>query len=70
MLCSYLVPSEVLRQDPVVDIIGNTGEGFVDDLRASSLNNALRDGPGVGSIRKSEELSIDTTSYLEDKRQR
>lgn len=63
----YLVPSEVLGKDPVVDVIGDTGEGSVDDLCAGSLYDALRDGPGVGSIGKSEELSIDTTSYLHNK---
>lgn len=65
MGCSHLVPSEILRQDPVIDIFRDTGEGSVDHLCAGSLGDTLRDGPGVGYIGKGEELAVDTTSHLQ-----
>ncbi len=63
--CSHLVPYKILRQDPVVDVIRDTGEGSVDHLCTGSLGDAFRDGPSVCCIGKGEELAIDTTSNLQ-----
>lgn len=62
---SHLVPSKILRQDPVVDVIRDTGEGSVDHLCTGSLGDALRDGLSVCCIGNGEELAIDTTSNLQ-----
>lgn len=47
---AHLVSSEILRQDPVEDVIMDVGEGSVNHLRAGSLRDALRDGLSVGCI--------------------
>lgn len=70
MGCSHLVPSEILRQDPVVDVFRDTGEGSVDHLCAGSLGDALRDGPSVGCIGEGEKLAVDTTSHLQNNQQK
>lgn len=70
MGCCHLVPSEILRQDPVVDVVRNTGEGSVDHLCTGSLGDALRDGPSVGCIGKGKELAVDTTSHLQINQQK
>lgn len=49
-ICRDLVSSEILRQDPVEDVIMDVGEGSVNHLSAASLRDALRDGPSVGCI--------------------
>jgi len=65
MRCSHLVPSEILRQDPVIDVFKDTCEGSVDHLWAGPLGDTVRDGYGVGFIGKGEELAVDTTSHLQ-----
>lgn len=47
---SHLISSEVLRQDPVVDVAGDTGERAVDDFRGAPVGDALRDSFSVGTV--------------------
>lgn len=70
MGCSHLVPSEILRQDPVVDVFRDAGKGSVDHLCAGSLGDAIRDGPSAGCIGEGEKLAIDTTSHLQNNQQK
>lgn len=61
---SHLISSEVPRQDPVVDIIGDTVEGPVDDFRGAPLGDAVTDSFGVGAVGEREELPIYSPTHL------
>lgn len=61
---SHLISPEALRQDPIEDVIGNTGEGAVDHLRGASLGDALGDSFTVGTVGEREELPVHRSSHL------
>lgn len=63
---SHLISSEALRQDPVVDVVGDTGEGAVHDFRGAPLGDAFRDSFGVGAVGEGEELPVHASSHLRD----
>lgn len=61
---SHLISPEALRQDPIEDVIGNTGEGAVDHFRRASLGDAFSDRSAVGTVGEREELSVHRSSHL------
>lgn len=61
----HLISFEALRQDPIVDVVGDTGEGAVNDFRAS-LGDAFGDSFSVGTVGKGEELPVRPSSQLRD----
>lgn len=63
---AYLISSEALRQDPVVDVVGDTGKGAVDNFRGAPLGDAFRDSFSVGTIGEGEELPVHPSSHLRD----
>ncbi|TNN39017.1 hypothetical protein EYF80_050809 [Liparis tanakae] len=50
--------------DPVVDVIGDTGERAVDDFRGAPLGDAFRDGFGVGAVGEGEALPARPAAHL------
>lgn len=61
---SHLISPEALRQDPIEDVIGNTGEGAVDHFRGASLGDAFSDSSAVGTVGEREELPVHRSSHL------
>lgn len=64
---SHLISSKAPRQDPVVGVFGDTGEGAVDNFREAPLGDAFRDSSSVGAVGEGEELPIHPSSHLRDK---
>lgn len=50
LFSSHLISSEALRQDPVVDVVGDTREGAVDDFRGAPLGDAVSDSFSVAAV--------------------
>lgn len=69
LLCCFppdLISSEALRQDPVVDVDGDTGEGAVHNFRGALLGDAFRDSFTVGAVREGEELPVHPSEHLRE----
>lgn len=67
LFSSHLISSEALRQDPVVDVVGDTREGAVDDFRGAPLGDAFSDSFGVAAVGEREELPVHRSSHLRGK---
>lgn len=67
LFSSHLISSEALRQDPVVDVVGDTGEGAVDDFRGAPLGDAVSDSFSVAAVGEREELPVHRSSHLRGK---
>lgn len=63
---SHLISPEALRQDPVVDVDGDTGEGAVHNFRRALLGDAFRDSSTVGAVSEGEELPVHPSEHLRD----
>lgn len=62
----HLISPEVLRQDPVVDVIRETREETVDNFRGAPLWDAFSDSISVGTIGEGEELPVYAAPHLRD----
>lgn len=62
----HLISPEVLRQDPVVDVIRETREETVDNSRGAPLWDAFSYSISVGTIGEGEELPVYAASHLRD----
>lgn len=61
---SHLISSEALRQDPVVDVAGDTGERAVDYFRGAPLGDAFGYSFSVGAVGEGEELPVHSSMHL------